>query len=260
MSNQGSNLKECKDCAAHGVTTMVLWMQNPANPSRRMPADYDTLLKTGQYVAHKCPYWKKPGTGTAPATVAPATVSQAYASGPSKPQQQQQPQVPAPLGQSTLPLPTGNEIKLDVNTASILTNLVLALQDVADKLGTTNEYLQILANREVKANPGIKSALQVKGQSNENDTKIKRVLEQADRITPNVNIRTNDFDPQYCDHDQMGTISEDTGVCGNCGTMFPAFMKQKEQEQEQDEFPDENELEEVPQTRQQRDPDAFPPL
>src|SRR6185436_4817123 len=170
MSNQGqgSNLKECKDCKANGVTTMVLWMANPANPAKRMPADYKTLLETGQHVPHRCPYWKK--TGTAPATVAPATVSQAYASGTNN---QGEGRVVAPnWGQSTLPFARPNIVgadnklflAVDEETANIMRQTVLALQEVADKLGDTNEYLQILANREVKKNPGIKSALQAKNE------------------------------------------------------------------------------------------------
>jgi hypothetical protein len=105
-----------------------------------------------------------------------------------------------------------------------------------------NQYLEILANKEVKDNPGIKSALQAKD----------------DKVTISGQANTKDivriFEPQFCDHDQDGTVDEETGICTNCGTSFPAFIKKE------DEFPSEEELDEVPESKRQRDPDAFPPL
>lgn len=145
MSSQGqrpNNLVDCKDCLANGITKKVLWVDNPSKPGGRMPIDFDVFQQTGQQVRHNCPYWKKQTTAAPTVVRASSTVQQ-----------------PLPPKIESI----GNELKLDQNTTSILSNLVLALQSIADELVKANQFLEILANKEVLENKtGVQSALKLK--------------------------------------------------------------------------------------------------
>lgn len=177
MSSQGqgqgqrpNNLVDCKDCLANGVTKKVLWVDNPSKPGGRMPIDFDVFQQTGQQVRHNCPYWNKQKQTIVRAS---STV--------------QQPRPP------TVVESTGNELKLDQTTTSILSNLVLALQSMADELVKANQFLEILANKQVENKTGVQSALKLKEDNNNNNNNGMDEFDES-QLEP-VRDYTDDFPP-----------------------------------------------------------------